>query len=94
MRTGEQVVAELRARGELWESAPGLVGLRGDVLHLYERILRRRRPLRSRSLGLRSRRLRGLRGASARGEQQGQSDTHSIHGLSRPSSSKKRPSEP
>ena len=40
MRTGEQVVAELRARGELWESAPGLVGLRGDVLHLYERIAR------------------------------------------------------
>jgi seryl-tRNA synthetase len=38
MRTGEQVVAELRARGELWEPAPGLVGLRGDALQLYERI--------------------------------------------------------
>ena len=38
MRTGEQIVAELRARGELWESAPGLVGLRGDALHLYDRI--------------------------------------------------------
>ena len=38
MRTADQVVAELRARGELWESAPGLVGLCGDALHLYERI--------------------------------------------------------
>jgi seryl-tRNA synthetase len=38
MRTAEQVVAELRACGELWESEPGLVGLRGDALHLYERI--------------------------------------------------------
>lgn len=40
MRTDEQVVAELRARGELWEPAPGLVGLRGDALQLYERIAR------------------------------------------------------
>ena len=38
MRTAEQVVAELRARGELWESQPGLVGLRGDALELYERL--------------------------------------------------------
>ena len=38
MRTDEQVVAELRARGELWESGPGLVGLRGDARQLYERI--------------------------------------------------------
>ena len=34
MRSAEQVVASLRARGELWESAPGLVGLRGDALAL------------------------------------------------------------
>lgn len=40
MRTAEQVVAELRARGELWEPAPGLVGLRGHALDLYERLAR------------------------------------------------------
>ena len=40
MRRAEQVVTELRARGELWEAAPGLVGLRGDVLALYERLER------------------------------------------------------
>lgn len=34
MRSAERVVAELRARGELWEAAPGLVGLRGDALAL------------------------------------------------------------
>lgn len=34
MRGAERVVAELRARGELWEAAPGLVGLRGDALVL------------------------------------------------------------
>jgi seryl-tRNA synthetase len=34
MHIAERIVAELRARGELWESAPGLVGLRGDVLAL------------------------------------------------------------
>lgn len=33
-RSAEQVVAELRARGELWEAAPGLVGVRGDALAL------------------------------------------------------------
>jgi len=38
MRTAEQVVAELRARGELWEAGPGLVGLRGDVLQLHEQL--------------------------------------------------------
>lgn len=40
MRSADRVVTELRARGELWEAAPGLVGLRGDVLALYERIER------------------------------------------------------
>ena len=40
MRTAEQVVAELRARGELWEAAPGLIGLRGDALELYEQLAR------------------------------------------------------
>lgn len=34
MRSAERVVAALRARGELWEAAPGLVGLRGDALAL------------------------------------------------------------
>ena len=34
MRSAEQVAGELRDRGELWEAAPGLVGLRGDVLAL------------------------------------------------------------
>ena len=38
MRNAEQVVAELRAHGELWEAAPGLIGLRGDVLALFEQI--------------------------------------------------------
>ena len=40
MRTAERVVGELRARGELWESEAGLVGLRGDALRLYEHIAR------------------------------------------------------
>jgi seryl-tRNA synthetase len=40
MRSAERVVTELRARDELWEAAPGLVGLRGDALALYERIER------------------------------------------------------
>jgi seryl-tRNA synthetase len=34
MLGADRVVAALRARGELWESAPGLVGLRGDALAL------------------------------------------------------------
>jgi seryl-tRNA synthetase len=38
MRTADQVVAELRARGELWEAGPGLAGLRGDALQLYEQL--------------------------------------------------------
>src|SRR3954471_22264198 len=40
MRTADQVVAELRARGELWEPAPGIVSLRGDALALFTRIER------------------------------------------------------
>jgi seryl-tRNA synthetase len=31
----ERAVSALRARGELWESAPGLVGLRGSALALF-----------------------------------------------------------
>jgi seryl-tRNA synthetase len=38
MQASEQVVNELRRRGELWESAPGLVALRGDALRLWQRI--------------------------------------------------------
>ena len=40
MRTAEQGVAELRTRGELWEAGPGLIGLRGDALQLYEQLAR------------------------------------------------------
>ena len=40
MRSADRVVTELRARGELWEAAPGLVGLRGDALALCELIER------------------------------------------------------
>ena len=35
-----RAVAALRARGELWESAPGLIGLRGDALALFRGIER------------------------------------------------------
>jgi seryl-tRNA synthetase len=35
MWTPDDVVRALRASGELWETAPGLVGLRGDALRLY-----------------------------------------------------------
>lgn len=35
MWTPDDVVHALRASGELWEAAPGLVGLRGDALRLY-----------------------------------------------------------
>jgi seryl-tRNA synthetase len=35
MRTAAEVIAQLRAAGELWEPAPGLVALRGDTLRLY-----------------------------------------------------------
>jgi seryl-tRNA synthetase len=38
MRTAESVIAALRARGELWDVAPGIVGLRGNVLALLRRI--------------------------------------------------------
>jgi seryl-tRNA synthetase len=38
MRTAESVVASLRARGELWDPAPGMVGLRGNVLALLKRL--------------------------------------------------------
>ena len=40
MRTAERIVAELRARGELWEPAAGLVALRGDAFALHSRIER------------------------------------------------------
>ena len=40
MRTADTVVAALRARGELWDVAPGIVGLRGNVLALLRRIER------------------------------------------------------
>jgi seryl-tRNA synthetase len=36
MWTPENIVRALRERGELWEAAPGLVGLRGDVLRLHQ----------------------------------------------------------
>jgi seryl-tRNA synthetase len=35
MHTAADVVARLRATGELWEPAPGLVALRGETLRLY-----------------------------------------------------------
>ena len=38
MRTAESVIAALRARGELWDVAPGIIGLRGNVLALLRRI--------------------------------------------------------
>lgn len=34
MPTAESVVATLRARGELWDVAPGAIGVRGDALFL------------------------------------------------------------
>ena len=40
MRTADQVVTELRSRGELWEPAAGLVALRGDAFALFSRIER------------------------------------------------------
>ena len=40
MRGAEHVVRDLRARGELWEAAPGLVGLRGDALALRDALER------------------------------------------------------
>ena len=38
MRTADDVVAALRARAELWEVAPGIIGLRGNVLTLLHRL--------------------------------------------------------
>lgn len=38
MWPAEVVVRELMARGELWELSPGLIGLRGDSLALFESI--------------------------------------------------------
>jgi seryl-tRNA synthetase len=38
MRTAESVVTALRERGELWEVAPGIIGLRGNVLSLFRRL--------------------------------------------------------
>jgi seryl-tRNA synthetase len=38
MRTAESVVADLRARCELWDVAPGIIGLRGTALALLRRI--------------------------------------------------------
>ncbi|HET7458719.1 MAG TPA: hypothetical protein VFJ74_13815 [Gemmatimonadaceae bacterium] len=35
-----RAVATLRARGELWESAPGVIGLRGDALVLFRALER------------------------------------------------------
>lgn len=35
MWSADEIVNALRAKGELWESAPGVVGLRGDALGLY-----------------------------------------------------------
>ena len=40
MSNAETVVAELRARGELWDPAPGLTSLRGDSLRLYDALSR------------------------------------------------------
>ena len=39
-RSAATVVAELRRRGELWEPAAGLLGLRGDVRALHESLQR------------------------------------------------------
>jgi seryl-tRNA synthetase len=38
--TAESVVTQLRARGELWEVATGVVGLRGNTLALLEKLAR------------------------------------------------------
>lgn len=40
MRRAEQVLSVLRRRGELWEVAPGLLGLRGDALELFRALER------------------------------------------------------
>jgi seryl-tRNA synthetase len=38
MIPAERVIAELRRRGDIWEAAPGLTGLRGCTLALFEAI--------------------------------------------------------
>lgn len=38
MPNADAVIAELARRGELWESMPGSIGLRGATLSLFERI--------------------------------------------------------
>lgn len=40
MRTAESMVSALRTRGELWDVAPGIVGLRGDALALLRSLER------------------------------------------------------
>jgi seryl-tRNA synthetase len=40
MRTADGIVSALRVRGELWDIAPGIVGLRGDALSLVRRLER------------------------------------------------------
>ena len=40
MRTSDTIVSALRARGELWDVAPGVVGLRGGALSLLRRLER------------------------------------------------------
>ena len=41
MRSAEDVVGGLLRRGDLWEAAPGLVGLAGEALALYRQLERR-----------------------------------------------------
>ena len=38
--TADAIVRELTRRGELWEAAPGVVGLRGDALALFRNVER------------------------------------------------------
>ena len=40
MAAADRAVATLRARGELWQARPGLVGMRGDLLALYRGVER------------------------------------------------------
>jgi seryl-tRNA synthetase len=38
MWTADRVVSELERRGDLWQVAPGVIGMRGDLLVLHERM--------------------------------------------------------
>ena len=38
MRLSERIVAALKAKGDLWESAPGLIGLRGATRHRLRKL--------------------------------------------------------